>query len=208
MESRRIPGNVQRTDGAIMSESGQLANARKNTLKDNDNQFDMYLYCGGGGAGYFPPPAGVPGIVLEYRISKLIVRNMLIVLQNTLDGYGIQMYTDAGGTIPKTVAIGLSDSPLDDLQTTAEASGVTISGGSAAYGEIYEFPEALDPQPFLRPWEGKGPNPDWDSRVYVYLWWGSSSYYNYGNPLGQSAGGPVVDERAFKIIKHDNEIKA
>jgi len=191
-----------------MSGSGQLANARKNTIKDNDNQFDMYLYCGGGGAGYFPPPAGVPGIVLEYRVSKLIVRNMLIVLQNTIDGFGIQFYTDAAGTIPTTVAIGLSDSPSDDLQTTAEASGITISGGSAAYGEIYEFPEALDPQPFLRPWEGEGPNPDWDSRVYVYLWWGSSSYYNFGNPLGQSAGGPVVDERALKIIKHDNEIKA
>lgn len=190
-----------------MSESGQLANARKNSLKDNDNQFDMYLYCGGGGAGYFPPPAGVPGIVLEYRVSKLIVRNMLIVLQNDLLGYGVEFYTDSGGTIAIPVDIGLSDNPNDPLQATAQASGVQISAGSAAYGEIYEFPEPLDPQPFLRPWEGEGPNPDWDAKIYVYLWWGSALYYNFGNPAGQSAGGPVVDERAFKIIKHDNEIK-
>jgi len=82
-----------------MSESGQLANARKNTLKDNDNQFDMYLYCGGGGAGYAPPPAGVPGIVLEYRVSKLIVRNMLLAFQNDLIGYGVQFYTDSVVTV-------------------------------------------------------------------------------------------------------------
>lgn len=191
-----------------MSESGQLANARKNTLKDNDNQFDMYLYCGGSGAGYFPPPAGVPGIVLEYRVSKLIVRNMFVALQNDLLGYGVGFFQDAGGTIPQSVAISLGISDSLDLQETAESSGLIIPGGDAGYGDIFEFPEVLVPQPFLQRWEGGGPNPDWESKLFVYLWWGSSGYYNFGNPLGQSAGGPVVDERAFKIIKHDNEIKA
>jgi hypothetical protein len=195
-----------------MSESGKVENARPTTFKDNGlgNQFDTHLYCGGGGAGFFPPPIGVVGKVIEYRVSKLIVRNMRLILRNTFS-YGVAMYQDSGGTIPADVYVGLSDVSTDPLEATAKASGLILDDGTLDLDTLLDFDvERLIPQPFKWPWEGGGPNPDWSAKIYVYLWWGSADYYNYGNPIaqvGQPTGVLSIENRSFNIEKHDNEIK-
>lgn len=195
-----------------MSESGKIANARPTTFKDNGlgNQFDIHLYCGGGGAGFFPPPIGIVGKVLEYRVSKLIVRNMRVVLRNTFS-YGVAMYQDSSGLIPADVYVGLGDRDDMDLETTAKASGLVLDDGTLDLDTLLDFDvERLIPQPFLFPWEGSGPNPDWEAKIFVYLWWGSTAFYNYGNPVaqsGQPTGEASIETRSFNIEKHDNEIK-
>lgn len=184
-----------------MSESGQLFRGRPNSLKDRANQAIIYAYCGGGGAGGTPPQFGITGVVLEYKVSKNIVGNRKIVFEVD-DLYGLSAWTDAGLTTPANIYMGLSDVSTDDIETTAKAGGVTLTG----FGPYnVEFDQAHCPQPYLRPDQGDGPNPDWSSRVFVYLWWGNASYYN-GAAMAVSPD-YVLDERAFNFVKHDNDIR-
>lgn len=196
-----------------MSESGQLENARPTTFKDNGlgNQFDTHLYCGGGGAGFFPPPMGIRGIVLEYRVSKLIVRNMRLVLRNTFS-FGVAMYRDPAGTIPADVFVGLADRNDYSIEPIARSSGLKLDDGDLDLDTLLDFDvERKIPQPFEFPDDGGGPNPNWSSKIFVYLWWGDAGYYNYGNPtaqVGQPDGSKSIVPASFNIDKHDNEIRA
>jgi hypothetical protein len=115
--------------------------------------------------------------------------------------YGVDIYADINLTVPVDTYMSLADADSYDLEETAKRSGVILNddlGGSV------EFDAKYCPQPTLPIAEGGGPNPAWESIVYVYLWWGSTEYY-YG---AEAAGGPdfVQDEKTFTIIKHDNDM--
>lgn len=189
-----------------MSESGLQFRGRPNTIKDNVNQMDILIYCGGGGGGGCPEPMGVPGIVLEYRVSKNIVFNRKIVFENS-EFTGVLVAQDAGpaGICSNSagdyvdVYMGLSDRDDRDLESTAKAGGVILNG-LGDLGALVEFEAEKCPQPFIPGFAGGGANPDWSAKVYVYLWWGNSSYV-------YAMGGDTIEENALRIIKHDNDIK-
>lgn len=179
-----------------MGSSGLIPAGRSNSFKDTQNQFVCYNYCGGGGAVFTPPELGVEGVVLEYRVSKNIVDNRKIIFENI----GVYITSNsAGGYAPQDCYIGLSDVSTDDLETTAKASGIVLND---ALGDYVEFGKDLCPQPYLRPWEGTGPNTNWNAKVYVYLWWGDVTFCNY-----YIAFKDAITNGAFRIIKHDNDIR-
>lgn len=179
-----------------MSDNGRAFRGRPNTIKTNENQTVLYQYCGGSGGGAGPPQLGVTGIVLEYKVSKYIVYNRKIILNND-SIWGIRITSDLLGSNDVPCYIGLSDRGDRNIQTTARASGL-IATGALPYN--IEFDERYCPQPITRPPAAPGPNTDWVAKVYVYLYWGNSAYYN------QNADGSITT-KAFRIIKHDNDMK-
>ena len=193
-----------------MSESGLQFRGRPVSQKDNERQYRFYSYCGGGGAGQCVEPLGVPGIVLEYRVSKYIVFNRKIIFENS-DFFGILIATDGG---PEFLCDHSVDAYVDcfmglaatddlDINDTAHAGGVVLNGIDDL-GASIEFDATKIPQPFLPARDGGGPNPDWAAKIYVYLWWGDPSYVN---GAGDIFNGGAIDARAFNIIKHDNDVK-
>lgn len=193
-----------------MSESGLQFRGRPVTQKDNETPWRFYSYCGGGGAGFCTEPLGVEGIVLEYRVSKYIVYNRKIVFENS-DFFGILIATDGGPDFFCShsvgsyvdVYMGLAATDSEDLETTAKAGGVVLNGIDDL-GALVEFEAPKIPQPFLPARDGGGPNPDWDAKIFVYLWWGNTSYVN---GAGDPTAGGAIDARAFNIHKHDNDVK-
>lgn len=193
-----------------MSDSGLQPRGRSNSQKDWQDQYRIWRYCGGGGAGACPDPLGAEGIVLKYRVQRDIVFNRKIVFQNS-DFFGILIASDggpdffcshsAGGYVD--CYMGLADNDSEDLRATAQAGGVILNG-VADLGALIEFDAPKIPQPFLSEAEGGGPNPDWESAIYVYLWWGDPTYIS---AAGDIFNGGAIDERAFNIVKHDNDIK-
>ncbi len=189
-----------------MSESGMQFRGRPNTQKDNANRSQLYLYCGGGGAGACPDVITPKYTILKYRVQKDIVFNRKLVLENS-DFFGIVIGTDAGagicshnygGDLRTYVGLGVSNSL--DPESTAKASGLSLFG-FGDLGTLLEF-DAIDiPQPFL---PNGGANPAWAAAIYVYLWWGVSGVINGG---GDASHGGAIDERTFNIVKHDNDIR-
>ena len=181
-----------------MSQSGLQFRGRPVSQKDRGQQstdYRFYSYCGGGGASNCVDPLGIQGIVLEYRVSN----------------YGILIATNGGPDLFCSNSVGtyvdchmgLSAVPDADLESTAKAGGVVLNGLSTV-GAMVEFDHTKCPQPFLPGAQGGGPNPDWDAKIYVYLWWGDVSYVN---GLGDFADGGSIDARAFNIVKHDNDVR-
>lgn len=195
--AERIKGARVSTDGTgNMSESGLQFKGRPNSQKDNDNQYNLYIYCGGGGAGGCPEPLGVEGVVLEYKVSRLITYNRFLVLLNN-NFWGVNITEDDGPDFFCDHSFGnsvdtfmsLSANPNLDIETTAKSSGVVLND---SIGDLIEFDTPLLPQPT---------DPAWEAKIYVYLWWGSGTYLN-GNTFMQ-----LPDERAFNIVKHDNDVR-
>ena len=191
-----------------MSESGLQFRGRPNSQKDLENQLNLYVYCGGGGAGACLDQLGAQGMVLRYRVQKDIVYNRKIVFENS-DFFGVVIGTDAGSDglgcshsygQDRDCYVGLGISASLPLEATAKKSGYVLNG-FGDLGTLLEFDAPDIPQPFLP--EG-GVNPDWESAIFVYLWWGDSTFVN---GAGDISDGGRIDTRAFNIVKHDNDIR-
>lgn len=185
-----------------MSSSGLQFKGRPHSNKDeapaNSNYYGIYRYCGGAGSSGCLSPLGMTGTILEYKVSKLVVYNRLLIFQNSNE-YGVNIVTDAGAaglcsSSPGSSVdfyMGISATNTGDIETVAR-SGVLLND---PIGDTIEFSIDMLPQPT---------SSDWTARFYVYLWWGNTAYLNSG---GDTSNGGAIDERSFKIVKYDNDIR-
>ena len=175
-----------------MSDSGLNFKGRPNT--DNIETLRILRYCGGSGGGDCLEPLGVEGIVLPYRVPKYITYNRKIIFHNN-EFFGIRIYNDGGPAgfcshslgSPADFYIGLAADPNLDMETTAKA-GLFISRNEVLPYDI-EFDTRLCPQP---------DDPAWENIVYVYVWWGDSSFM---------AEGGDIDVGSITLTKHDKDSK-
>lgn len=157
-----------------------------------------FIYCGGSGGGGCLSPLGAVGAVLTYRLQKYIVFNKRIIFENK-EFYGVRIYTDAGPDglgclhslgVEKPFYMALS---IDGNLTNAEIvrKGKLLSG---AQPYQIEFNAKDIPQPY----EG-----GWADHIFVHLYWGDAGYLNGGDSIGSS----FPSDDAFRIVKHDYDVR-
>lgn len=169
-------------------------------LRDNVTEYSqnirIFRFCaiGVGGGGDCIAPTGSEYVIWPFRVSKFITHISKVTFHNP-ELTGLQFFTDAGvlGLCPYSLGteqdfyIGLAATDSLDPETTAKAG--TVLNGLPPYD--IEFPTNKCPQPT---------EVGWDSIIYVYVWWGDSTFIN--------AGGAFFDltKPSIELVKMDNEM--
>lgn len=166
--------------------------------------FYILRFCGGSGGGGCPVLLGTTEFVYPIRVPKHLVFNRSLLLHNP-EFLGVEIFGNAG-------AVGLCNPASDGVRqdwwlafsddgvlTPAEimANGILIAGSTAPPYDI-EVDAGKLPQPVLK---GGGANPDWESRIYVHIYWGNASYVTFSGYLANR------DERVLEVTKHNYDIK-
>ena len=178
-----------------MSDGGRTNKGRPDAMVEASYLY--FFYCGGKGGGGCLSPLGVTGVTLEYRVPKFIVFNKRIIFENR-EFYGVQIYTDAGPD-----GLGCSHSLGSDVGFYMALS----ADGFMTDAEIMERGKFIQGAlPFTIEFTGTDlPQPTdagWVNKVFVHLYWGNTGYINGGNSTSN-----VIDEDAFRITKHDYDVK-
>lgn len=178
-----------------MSDSGQLAVGRPDAMVEA--AYLGFRYCGGSGGGGCIVPAGATGVVLEYRLSRNIVRNRRIIFENK-EFFGVRMYTDAGATMFCSYSLGVEVPTYMALSIDGNLTGPEVQAiGRQLSGALpYEIEFVGDEIP--QPYEGA-----WASHIFVHLYWGSAGYINQVSDII----GPLPTNNSFRVVKHDYDIK-
>lgn len=158
--------------------------------------FRVLGFCGAVGGYVCPVVLGATQYVYSIPVSKFIVYNRSLLLQNSL--FGVDIYTDGGADpfCPNTVNVrqdwwlGFSD---DGVMTDLEVKGQGNQFNAELPYQIEILGNKL-PQPILL--DGS-PNPNWDNKIYVHVVWNSALYVQ---PT-------AMFENILKVAKHNYDIK-
>lgn len=165
----------------------------KDQVTEYANNIRIFTFCGGLGGGDCVNPAGQTYVIWPFKVDKHITYIRQLTFHNP-EFTGLRFYTDAGADIfcahnigsEKTFYMGLSASPSDDPETVARA-GTSLSG-ALPYDIVFNAEKC--PQPS---------DPAWEAIVYVYVWWGDSTFVNEGSAFHDFTN-PLIS-----LTKNDNE---
>lgn len=160
----------------------------------------LFRYCGGTGGAPCADILNTTSTVFSFRVPKLLTFNRRIIFENP-EFRGIRIWNDGGAadlcshstaSPEHTFYVAFSD---DGVMSDAEIvqKGIPLSG---ALPYTFEVTAERLPQPVL-PNNG-GPNPSWNNRIYVHVYWGNAAYVNEGSPISSNS---------LVIVKHDYDIK-
>lgn len=165
-------------------------------------RFLIFRFCGGSGGGACPDRLGTKEFVYPIRVPKHLVYNKSLLLNNP-ESLGVEIYGNAG-------AVGLCDPASTGVlqpwylafsddgilsETEILEKGIRID---AAPPFTIEVGASKLPQPVL---QGGGANPDWESRIYVHIYWGNPDLVTFSGKLFNR------DEGVLEIVKHNYDIK-
>lgn len=179
-----------------MSESGRKNLAYPRSQVET-RRFFILRFCGGMGGGGCAVPLNASQFVYPIRVSKHIVYNRSLLLENPENG-GVNIYTNAGsnGFCNETFGarrswwLAFSDNGVltpDEIMQR----GIEIATESP---HLIEVQANKLPQPVL---PNGGANPNWQNRIYVHIYWGNSSY----------VADAVMRDDILNVVKHNYDIK-
>lgn len=184
-----------------MSQSARKDFAYPKSQVDIAN-FLIFRFCGGSGGGECPVALGAKEFVYPIRVPKHLVFNKSILFNNP-EFIGVQIYGNAG-------AVGLCDPASNGVEQPwwlAFSDDGVLTEAEIMQRGIYidqsppftiEVDASKLPQPVLK---GGGANPDWESRIYVHIYWGSEDFVTFSGYLANR------DERVLEVVKHNYDIK-